>query len=256
MCLIVFAYKAHPGYRLILAANRDEYYDRPTVPAHFWRNHPRLMAGKDIRWGGTWLGVTRDGKFAAVTNYRDFSSQLKHGLSRGLMLYDYLSGEKTPGIFLEKLEKSKNLYDGYNLILGDQGTLYYSSNRDGDHRLVGPGIYGLSNHLLDTPWPKVLRARALLGAILAEGPEPSTEKLLDMLKDRQRAPDELLPETGAGLKWERFLSSIFIAGESYGTRSSTVLLIDDKNRVTFTERSFRHADDPGTTVRFQFDIIV
>jgi len=250
--MIVFAYKAHPGYQLVLAANRDEDYDRPTEPAHFWKDHPQMLAGKDIRWGGTWLGITRQGKMAAVTNYRDVSSHLEHGLSRGLMLCDYLQGTRKPETFLKRLEGTKTQYNGYNLLLGDLQNLYYSSNQDNDLRQIPSGIYGLSNHLLDTPWPKLVRCKTLFDDILAREERPSPDSLLEMLADRKTAPDDQLPDTGIGLEWERLLCSIFIAGESYGTRSSTVLLIGDDNRVTLTERSFRFPGDMGKTLSVEF----
>ncbi len=250
--MIVFAYKAHPGYQLVLAANRDEDYDRPTEPAHFWKDHPQMLAGKDIRWGGTWLGITRHGKMAAVTNFRDMSSHLEHGLSRGLMLCDYLQGTRKPEAFLKKLEGVKAPYNSYNLLLGDLQNLRYSSNHGPDPEQISSGIYGLSNHLLDTPWPKLVRCKSLFSEILAREKEPSADSLLEMLADRKTAPDDQLPDTGIGLEWERLLSSIFIAGESYGTRSSTVLLIGDDNRVTLTERSFRFPGDKGKTLRVEF----
>ena len=254
MCMIVFAYNYHPGYRLVLAANRDEFYDRPTEQARFWEDYPDLMAGRDTRWGGTWLAVTRKGKFAAVTNYRDMSSHLEHGLSRGLMLCDYLAGNSNPESFMAGLEYTKNRYNGYNLLLGDLENMFYSSNHGADPRPVSPGIYGLSNHLLDTPWPKLIRSRTLFGEILSGEAEPPVERLLEMLTDQQIAPDQQLPETGIGLEWERFLSYIFIVGDGYGTRSSTVLLISDDNLVTLTERSYLHPDDGGKTVKFQFTL--
>ncbi|TNF48997.1 NRDE family protein [bacterium] len=254
MCMIVFAYKAHPGYRLILAANRDEYYDRPTEPAQFWVDHPQLLSGKDVRWGGTWLGITRQGKLASVTNYRDMSSHLEHGLSRGLMLCDYLLSQRIPESFLRELEKTKDRYNGYNLLLGNLQGLYYSSNQDIEPRQLPSGVYGLSNHLLDTPWPKLVRCKTLFRNILSKEKEPSSDSLLGMLTDRKTASDDQLPDTGIGLEWERLLSSIFIAGESYGTRSSTILLIRDDNRTTFTERSFRFPDDKGKTVSVEFTI--
>ncbi len=254
MCLLFIAWKAHPSYKLILAANRDEYYDRPTAPAEFWKDAPGLLAGRDLRAQGTWLGITTGGRIAAVTNYRDPKSLKSKAPSRGRLVTDYLRGKDTPEGYLEKLVKRADQYNGYNLIFGSSKELFWYSNRGQEGRLLSPGIYGVSNHLLDTPWPKVARGkeafRQLLGG--SKGPEP--EDLFHLLSDRTPAPDESLPQTGVGLEWERILSPIFITSPIYGTRSSTLIYIDQQDRVIFIERSFDSDPDHPKTVRFEFQI--
>ncbi|UCF31722.1 MAG: NRDE family protein [bacterium] len=254
MCNIVFAYGAQPGYRLILAGNRDEFYDRPTEPAGFWPEHPRLLAGRDVRYGGTWLGITLEGRFGAVTNFRDPGSQRDHLLSRGLMLTDYLLGVKDPETFLADLDRAGDRYNGFNVLLDDSSGLFYYSNRNRRWRELDKGIYGLSNHLLDTPWPKVMRIKALFRDILDRETHPSVDSLMTVLADRVRPADQTLPDTGVGVDWERVLSPVFITSPNYGTRSSTVLTIRDTGEVRFTERSFTSPDDPGTDVEWAFTL--
>jgi uncharacterized protein with NRDE domain len=250
MCLILFAWKMHENFPLILAANRDEFYERPSAPAAFWEDAPDLLAGRDLREGGTWLGITRKGRLAALTSHRD-PSLLKIGApSRGRLVSDYLRGRDTPEDYLRRIAPDADGYNGFNLIVGDPDDLFCFSNRGVWERLE-PGIYGLSNHLLDTPWPKVERGKTALTDLLTEKQDPLPEKLFDLLADRTRPPDDHLPDTGVGLEWEKILSPRFIESPVYGTRSSTVLLIDRKGDVTFVERVFNGAAEPRTT-RFAF----
>lgn len=253
MCFIVFAYEHHPAYRLILAANRDEFYDRPTNPAAFWDDDPELLAGRDLKAGGTWMGVTRSGRYAALTNYRDPSELNAQGPSRGVLVKNYLSSLESPLGYMGRFALSNERFSGFNLLAGDVNELYYYSNREKDIRKIAPGLYGLSNHLLDTPWPKVERGKALLREVLQQK-EISPESLLALLRNADVAPDHALPETGVGKEWERVLSPIFIETAAYGTRSSTVLLIDKAGHVTFVERI--HAPEQAETHRFDFDISV
>jgi uncharacterized protein with NRDE domain len=235
MCLIVFAYRGHPDYRLILAANRDETYDRPTLPLAHWQDAPEIVAGRDLISGGTWLGVTRNGRFAAVTNYRVPQVAREQPSSRGLLTANFLRGGEAPHIYLENLQPSAARYDGFSLLVGDSRCIYYFSNRESIPRELSPGLYGLSNHLLDTPWPKVQRAKSALRQIIdAEKIEP--QRILQLLADSERPTDDALPDTGIGLQRERLLSPIFIAGERYGTRSLTVLLIAHDGCISITER--------------------
>jgi uncharacterized protein with NRDE domain len=238
MCLILIAYQVHPRYPFILAANRDEFYQRPTAGAAFWPDAPQVLAGRDLVHQGTWLGITRNGRFAALTNYRDPGEVKRNAPSRGGLVSGFLLSDSTTEDYLERLRSDAPAYHGYNLLFGDQDHLCCYSNKSGAALKLAPGIYGLSNHLLDTPWPKVVRGKESLARAVGN-PEVYREHLFDILADRTQAADESLPDTGVGLALERMLSSIFITSEHYGTRSSTVLLIDPDRRVSFAERSFK-----------------
>jgi uncharacterized protein with NRDE domain len=237
MCLILVAIDAHPKYKLVIAANRDEFYDRPTAPAAFWPDAPQLLAGRDLREGGTWIGVTRAGRIAAVTNYRDPESNKANAPSRGKLVSDFLLGQGHPFQYLEQLSRDANRYSGFNLLVGQRGEVYWYSNHGQEIRKLSPGIHGLSNHLLDTPWPKVKKGSEALGRVLA-AEDPSADELFQLLIDHTTAPDECLPDTGVGLELERMLSPIFISSPGYGTRSSTVIMMDHSGTIAFTERSF------------------
>jgi uncharacterized protein with NRDE domain len=245
MCLILFAWKMHENFPLVLAANRDEFYERPSAPAAFWEEAPDLLAGRDLREGGTWLGITRKGRLAALTNYRDPKSLKTGAPSRGRLVSDYLRSREIPEAYLHRIAPDADRFNGFNLLVGDPGDLFCFSNR-GIRERLDPGIYGLSNHLLDTPWPKVERGKSMLKDLLKEQKDPSPEALFALLADRTRPPDDLLPDTGVGLAWERVLSPLFIESPVYGTRSSTALLIDRRGGVTFAERVFNGGGDPRT----------
>lgn len=228
MCLIVLAYKAHPRYPLIVAANRDEFLDRPASPAHFWPDAPYILAGRDLKAGGTWLGITTAGRFAALTNHRDLRRPSVSGRSRGALVRNALERDLPP---LSGVE-----YEGFNLIHGRLNALRYLNNIDGTDIVLAPGIHGISNHLLDTPWPKVVRARERFTRIIAVD-EPSMDDLFTLLSDPTRAADDALPDTGLDLERERALSSILITTEGYGTRCSTVVMVEMDGRVRFEERT-------------------
>ncbi len=251
MCLIAFAYNVHPSYRLILAANRDEFYERPSSSADFWKSHQEVLAGRDLKNGGTWLGITRNGKFAAVTNYRDPSSLKSGAPSRGKLVSNYLTGQQNAAAYLKRISGQTDMYNGFNLLLGDDQDLFVFSSRGGIQKLAS-GIYGLSNHLLDTTWPKVVRSKKMLKAALAKKGDALEEALFALLADRRIPPDENLPSTGIGLEWERILSTIFIESPVYGTRSSTVLLIGQNRRVRFVEKVFDGQKEPWMVSRFSF----
>ncbi len=250
MCLILFAHRAHPEYPLVLAANRDEFSDRPTAPARFWPEAPELLAGRDLRHGGTWLGLTRSGRIAFVTNYRDPARELGPG-SRGELPVAFLRGAEPPGEFLRRLQQEGGTRRSFNLVVGDRSDLWYHSNRHPGVRRLEPGIYGLSNRLLDTPWPKVTRSKEGLARLLTGG-EIDEEELFQLLADRIPAAEEQLPETGVGREWERLLSPAFIVAPGYGTRSSTVILADRRGRVRFSERTFPSGPDEYRQVREEF----
>lgn len=233
MCLILLAWRVHPDFPLAVCANRDEFYARPTAKADFWSDAPQVLAGRDLEAGGTWLGLTQSGRFAAVTNYRDPGAPDGYR-SRGDLTREFLMGMASPEAFLQALEPSA--YGGFNLFLGDGERLFYYSNREGRIRELAPGIYGLSNHLLDTPWPKLTKAKAHFAKALPLLPDPVP--LLELLADETRWPDEHLPDTGVPLEWERLLSAIFVKSPNYGTRASTVLLRGQDGRGQLWERSF------------------
>lgn len=238
MCLILFAHKAHPGYPLILAANRDEAYTRPAAPAAYWHDHPYVYGGRDLDKGGSWLGLTRSGRIAAVTNFRDGNAAKNAPLSRGELVSGYLTSADDAATYLEGVTSRARQYNGFILIAGTLDALYWYSNRGPGVERIAPGVHGLSNHLLDTPWPKIMRARQALEALLAAEETELTAALFEVLADRSVAPDHELPDTGVGLQRERELSSIFISGERYGTRASTVVLVDKNGGALFIERSF------------------
>jgi uncharacterized protein with NRDE domain len=238
MCLILLAYRAHPGYELVVAANRDEFYDRPTAPLGFWDDAPEVLAGRDLKAGGTWLGITRAGRFAALTNYRDPSRALPDAPSRGQLVGACLQGAESARTSLERLAAQAGAYNGFNLLLGDGEGLFYASNQTGGYRALAPGLYGLSNHLLDTHWPKLRRGLAKLREVLDQQSDPDPDDLLSLLTDRTIAPDVELPHTGVPLEWERWLSPIFIEAPGYGTRSSTVLLVNDGGRARMVEMTW------------------
>jgi uncharacterized protein with NRDE domain len=235
MCLIVFAYRAHPGYKLILAANRDEFYARPTAPLGFWNDAPSVLAGRDLIGGGTWFGITRGGKFAVVTNYRDTRGLRERAPSRGLLTADFLRSHEMPRTYLEALQANADSYNGFSLLAGDNDKLCYFCNRENVVRELKPSLHGLSNHRLNTPWFKVQRAKHALRRIMDTGAaEP--KQILEFLSDRARPADNKLPHTGVGVEMERLFSSIFVSSQDYGTRSSTVLLISNDGRISLTER--------------------
>jgi uncharacterized protein with NRDE domain len=254
MCLILLAYEAHPDYRLILAANRDEFFSRPTAPASFWEDAPHILAGRDLKEGGTWLGMTRSGRIAAITNYRDPRAERKDAPSRGGLVSGYLTGSMGVEEYLAQLKREGSGYNGFNLIFGDRSRICWFSNRHESPRFLEPGIHGLSNHLLDTPWPKVTRGKEAMEFIVAKGKPVHPEALFAILADRTIAPDDLLPDTGVGIEMERFLSPLFISTPAYGTRSSTVILIDRQARVTFMEQSFNGLPEKPKSSAWSFRI--
>ena len=253
MCLILLSYRQHARYPLVIAANRDESYDRPSLPAHFWEEAPWILAGRDLVGGGAWFGITRAGRLAAVSNIRDPKRAQENARSRGLLVSEFLRGDLLPRPYLAEVARQGPRYNGFNLLAGDQNEIAYYNNRSGEILTLAPGLYGLSNHRLDTPWPKVKNAKAALAKILRM-PAVDPEAILEMLADRSLPPDDCLPDTGVGLVRERVLASIFIASENYGTRCSSVLIQDRDRRVSFVERNFSPEDAGARTVQFEFDI--
>jgi len=238
MCLILLSYDIHPVYRVVLAANRDEYYDRPTAPLAFWDDLSDILAGRDLKRSGVWLGVTRTGRIAAITNYREPFLQLENAPSRGLLVSNFLSGMESPKHYLDNIKTTGHRYNGFNLFVGDRSGLFYYSNKGNNIQKLKPGLYGLSNHLLDTPWPKIEKGKAALGALLEGGDKIDLEDVFHVLADRSYPPDDQLPDTGVDHDWERVLSPLFITSPSYGTRSSSVVVMERTGRVIFAERTF------------------
>jgi uncharacterized protein with NRDE domain len=235
MCLIVLAWRAAAAFPLIVAANRDEWRERPAEPARWWASAPAMLAGRDLQAGGTWMGVTRDGRFAAVTNFRDPSDKRSSARSRGGIVTDFLLGPDSAEPFLASLAKRAREYNGFNLILGDRAGLFYYGSRENEAREIEAGVHGLSNHLLDEPWPKVVKGRArMLSALASDDPAP---QLFDMLSDTSGTTDDELPRTGVGIEWERRLAPALIVGADYGTRASTVLAVASDGAVSFEERT-------------------
>lgn len=239
MCTIIFSFNQKGGPSLTLLANRDEFYERPTQKADWWPDAPDVFAGRDLVGGGTWLGISRSGRIAAVTNFRD-PRQERGDLSRGKLVADYLSSEIDPKEYLLQVEKNKDRYTGFNLLAGEFGRgtdrLLYFSNRGQGIIDLEPGLYGLSNHLLDTPWPKVKRGKEMFGRLLNEG--AGKDEFFDLLADRTLADDDKLPDTGIGYEKEKLLSAIFIETPVYGTRCSNVVTFKEDTGFDLEERVF------------------
>lgn len=254
MCLILFAYESHPKYKLVVAANRDEFYSRPTSPADFWQDNPEILAGRDLREGGTWMGITTNGRFAALTNYRDPSRNKKTAPSRGHLVQRFLDSTMTPSAYIDQIPDAGKEYNGFNLLIGENDSLYYYSNREQILCPVSPGIHGLSNALLNDPWPKVIKGKQALEMALQHD-EVKSEQLFAILVDQEPVEDQDLPDTGVGLEMERGLAPAFVTMSGYGTKTSTVILIDHSDQVRFWERSFtEERPDVWTEVYYELSL--
>ena len=238
MCLIVVAQGLRGDFPFILAANRDEFFARPTAAAAFWPDAPQILAGRDLEQGGSWLGVTRTGRIAAVTNYREGGRARRGVRSRGWLVRDFLLSEVSAQDFLGEVDAQRDQYDAFNLLVGTASGLHYYSNRMRSAVALTAGVHGLSNHLLNTAWPKVARATSRLQALAATPGDALVEHLFALLADDARAPDDVLPDTGVPLEWERVLSSAFIRASEYGTRASTAVLVARSGETQFEERTF------------------
>jgi uncharacterized protein with NRDE domain len=242
MCLILFAYRRHPNYPLVITANRDEFYKRSTATMDQWADHPNIMAGRDLEGMGTWMGITHSGRLAAVTNYRDPHNQKTGAPSRGHLVTDFLISDIPPESYLETIKVKGHRFNGFNLLVGDPDSLWYYSNKGGAPLHLEAGIYGVSNHLLNTPWPKVEQGRIALADLLEKPTDIiDHEALFRILEKQAAAPDHLLPQTGVGYEWEKILSATFITSPTYGTRSSTLLLINIQKEATIIERTWQPA---------------
>jgi uncharacterized protein with NRDE domain len=266
MCTLLLAIDHHPDYRWIIAANRDEFRDRPTAPMNWWTDQPDLLAGRDLRAGGTWMGVTRRGRFAAVTNYREGCCVYPRSPSRGALVADFLGSAATPRAYLDKIAGRSHRFDGFNLVVGDvaSGLYYYGNRGEGRSgqttsppRRLPAGIYGLSNHRLDTPWPKVKRGKEMFAACLNTHGKDLEARLLEVLGDTAQPADAELPETGVGLDWERILAPLFINAPHYGTRSCSVVRLGHDNQLHLLERNMPtpgETDNRPIDQRFRFPV--
>lgn len=246
MCLIVFSWQVINECPLIVAANRDEFYNRPSAPAAWWNDHPTIFAPRDLQAGGTWAGIARlpNGgyKFAAITNVRDGSEPISNAPSRGHLVSDYLIGTDTIANYLQHIASKANDYNGFNLLAGEvsQSTkeLRWFSNRNSadpkNGQPLAPGIYGLSNGTLNSSWPKVSKTKAEMASLLCQN--APREAFFEMLSNKQPAPDSRLPNTGVSLELERLLSSVCIESEGYGTRSSMLIEIPDDGVFQYQEK--------------------
>lgn len=251
MCLLLLAWRRQPLFRLVLAGNRDEFHERPAAPADWWEND--IVGGKDLRAGGTWLAAHRSGRFAVVTNFREPIEEGRGPRSRGELVTAFLESDAAPEEVARGIATRGREYAGFNLLLGDPEALVYLSNRGRGPEVLAPGVYGLSNHLLDTPWPKLERTRSRFVTLLEDGAQ--TEALLAMLGDREPVADGDLPDTGIGPEWERLLSSPFIVSPHYGTRCSTVLKLSEDATMELTERRFDSAGCSSGESTFRFPVL-
>lgn len=251
--LVLVAHEAHPQYRLIVAANRDEYHHRETLPAAWWEDTPEVFGGRDLEAGGTWLGISRQGHFATITGYRDVKAHRAGLRSRGLIVSDFLAGDAGSMSTLHTLSERPRDHNPFSVLMHDGSALGWCSNRIRGARKLEPGIYGLSNHLLDTPWPKVGSGKSELASLVDSGPVRA-RNLLAVLDERTEAADKALPHTGVGVDCERWLSPRFVVGRSFGTRSSTLVLVSRDGEVEFVERTFDASGVETATARFTFSI--
>lgn len=259
MCLILFAYRSDPRFPLIVAANRDEFFARPSTQAALWTDEEsgrRILSGRDEQAGGTWLGITQDGRFAAVTNIRDPSQTKPRPRSRGELTRQYLAGNDTPQQYCEQLTKSYEQFAGYNLLVGDRHSLYYVNNSEEKVSKLEAGVYGLSNGLLNSSWPKVDKGKASLQMLLQQTGKLTNDTLLAMMNDKSQAEDADLPNTGVSIDMERKLSSAFILNpeREYGTRCSTALIVEQSGTTRFSEQNFDSLGNKTQAHTFQLPL--
>ena len=238
MCLILFSYQMHPFYQLVFAANRDEFYNRPTAPLSFQDEARQILSGRDLKHNGTWLGLTKTGRLAAITNFRDPSSIIENAPSRGHLVSDFLISEEPSKAYLEMIKAKRKQYNGFNIVVGDKTGLFYYSNRENIIQKIRPGLHGLSNKFLNTPWPKIEKGKAYLKEVIDGNERINPEDIFNILKDNAYPPSHMLPNTGVGRCWEKILSPLFINSKFYGTRSSSIILMENTGKVIFMERTF------------------
>lgn len=256
MCLIIFAYNSHPKYKLVLAANRDEFFERPTGTAGFWQDYPNILGGRDIISGGTWMGITKEGRFAAITNYRNPDMVVPNAVSRGHLARRFLTGTIDSEDFLEHISLDKATFQGFNILVSDDGfsKLYHYSNITDKVSPISDGIHGLSNAILDTPWPKVTHGKEMLSSVLNER-NFGTDMLIEMMHNPTEWSENDLPKTGISLELEKKLSPVFISLKGYGTRCTTVIRMDYEQNLEFLEVSYnetgRKAESKGYKMKLK-----
>ena len=238
LCVAFVAWQAHPQWPLVVVGNRDEAFERPSDPAHWWADEEGVFGGRDMRHGGTWLGVTREGRWSLVTNFRDVAAFESQGRSRGELVRHFLTSEQPPAKWVEGLALRAHTYNTYNVLVGDAGGVVYHGDRAPGPQALPSGVHGLSNALLNTPWPKVEDGRRRLSQHIAQSGAEDMQALATLLGDRASFPDDVLPDTGMGIEWERRLSPLFITDPEghYGTRATTVVAIDVTGGLRFLER--------------------
>lgn len=254
MCILFIAIEQHQDYPLIIAANRDEFFDRPTMASHFWEQDSDLLAGKDEMAGGTWMGATKQGRIASLTNIRDPKRMMDNARTRGELVKNFLTSDVSKQNYYDELRSSAPQYNGYNLLFGNWDDLVVYNNHLDTYESLKKGVYGLSNANLNSPWPKINKGMQALDAYCYDGHDIDPEVLFALLQDRHIADDELLPKTGVPLEWERKLSSIFINTEGYGTRSSTVLMVDKHQHLFWYERTYNELTECVDKRQFDFKI--
>lgn len=253
MCLIFLSYKQNKEYPLIVLANRDEFYNRPTQAADYWNENPNILGGKDLEGGGTWMGVTKNGYMAMLTNYRDIANIIPNAPTRGKLVADYLLGEFSPKEYLAALSRTASRYNGYSLIVGSFNDPWYYSNYQNKLVQLGTGFYGLSNALLNNKWPKVETGKSMLSPLLSKN-KIDKNALFDVMTNPNVATDKQLPQTGLPLEKERAVSSMFIRTKEYGTRCTTLIIVDKSGKVDFTERPFENGLATGEEYNFSFQV--
>jgi uncharacterized protein with NRDE domain len=252
MCLILFALNQHAEFPLVVIANRDEYYSRPTRAAHWWQDSEGIFAGRDLQAQGTWMGINKNGRFAAVTNVREPGMLAPARLSRGKLPREFLAGDQAAETFIEQIKPEADDYAGFNLLIGDSAGLFFYSNRQAEVIEIPAGIHGISNGLFDEAWPKLESGKQALATVLAN--DPSSHDLMQILTDNAIAQDEHLPDTGVSLDIERMLSSRFIRSAEYGTRACSVVKFDKQNQISFVEQNYTNAQTIGALVTERIEI--
>lgn len=253
MCLILFSYHSHPKYKLVVAANRDEFYARDTKPADYWDDQKSILAGQDLEAGGTWMGVATTGRLSMLTNFRDPNNIKSNAPSRGQLVLDFLNDSITGEEYLSNISQNGAAYNGFNLITGTFDDLHYYGNYQQGVMQIPPGIHGLSNALLNTEWPKTVKGKKKLTKIIQQQ-DLRAENLFDALYDDIKAADGELPSTGVSQEMESMLSPMFIKSPNYGSRCSTVIMVDHENNVQFLERTYDTETFDYSDKSFEFQV--